>query len=391
MLVKKNILLILLFIFMLTNISIFGETSDSIWKQVSFMDYSISDKISIEGDWQYISNQDAFRDVEIYAQEKGSYFELIFEGSAIRWYASTGRTRGMANLYLNDKLLAENIDLYSEESKSNVLLYSKENLKEDIYTLKIEVLGEKNDNAVLPFVSIDSFAYIPTLAYMAAEIDKMNLHFSEYTSDLDEEKEEYIFLREKLIEAQEIFKREKVDTEKLYNAYLDSKRKFDDLNILQEGNINYRLVNSENWPEDIYKRIVNAMDEALEIYNKYGNFEKNLTVHYNQQVPTAQANYRGVITFGGSISTRVALHEIAHTLGVGTQARWQPMLSEGRWTGKYANQLIQEFDGEGAIISGDRHHFWPYGLNYNDESSYEDFKRHVKMVQALRKDMGLDY
>lgn len=34
-------------------------------------------------------------------------------------------------------------------------------------------------------------------------------------------------------------------------------------------------------------------------------------------------------------------------------------------------------------------HFWPYGLNQDSESSPVNDLRHIKMVEALRKDMGL--
>lgn len=47
-------------------------------------------------------------------------------------------------------------------------------------------------------------------------------------------------------------------------------------------------------------------------------------------------------------------------------------------------------DGEDATLSADRMHFWPYGLNFDNESSKENDVRHVKRVAALRKDMGID-
>lgn len=37
----------------------------------------------------------------------------------------------------------------------------------------------------------------------------------------------------------------------------------------------------------------------------------------------------------------------------------------------------------------DRMHFWPYGLNYDNESSPENDPRFVKMIAAFRKDMRL--
>jgi hypothetical protein len=130
------------------------------------------------------------------------------------------------------------------------------------------------------------------------------------------------------------------------------------------------------------------MDEAAATYNRHGDFDTHITVRYDPYVSTAHANFDGELTFGGSRSSRVALHEIAHTLGVGTQPKWNEMLQNGTWTGNHANHKLEEFDGQDAKINGDKWHFWPYGLNYGSASSTER-RRHVELVQALRRDMGL--
>src|SRR5690606_12053069 len=80
---------------------------------------------------------------------------------------------------------------------------------------------------------------------------------------------------------------------------------------------------SGKWPEDRRKRITDAMDSAVALYNKTGVFKKTLTANNSPGTPTADANYDGWINFGGSINTRVALHEIGHTLGIGTHPNWQ--------------------------------------------------------------------
>lgn len=146
----------------------------------------------------------------------------------------------------------------------------------------------------------------------------------------------------------------------------------------------------EQWPEDRKKRITDAMDAAVALYNTHGVFKKQLWANNSPGTPTADANYEGWINFGGSINARVALHEIAHTLGIGTHPNWQANLKDGKWTGKHALAQLREFDGEHATLSADRMHFWPYGLNFDNESSPDNDVRHVKMVAAMRKDMGLD-
>jgi len=52
-------------------------------------------------------------------------------------------------------------------------------------------------------------------------------------------------------------------------------------------------------------------------------------------------------------------------------------------------QQIHTFDGPGAVVNSDGTHFWPYGLNYDSEASTENNRRHVLMVAALRRDMGI--
>jgi hypothetical protein len=147
---------------------------------------------------------------------------------------------------------------------------------------------------------------------------------------------------------------------------------------------------SEKWPEDRRKRITDAMDAAVALYNKTGVFKKTLTANNSPGTPTADANYDGWINFGGSINARVALHEIGHTLGIGTHGNWQANIEDGKWTGKHALEQLREFDGKDAVLHADRMHFWPYGLNFDHESNKENDLRHVKMVAAMRKDMGID-
>ncbi len=163
-----------------------------------------------------------------------------------------------------------------------------------------------------------------------------------------------------------------------------------------QAQITYSLVaGSESWPADKRSAIIQAMDEAVDHYNNNGYFIKALTVEYNPNVPTADANFNGRIRFGGSISTRTALHEISHTLGVGTVSQWWARIgSSNTWTGSRANARVQLYNGEGVTVKCDNMHFWSssgptYGLNYPREDGSTNRIRHVRMVSALLWDMGL--
>ena len=157
-----------------------------------------------------------------------------------------------------------------------------------------------------------------------------------------------------------------------------------------EGPLTYGLSGgSEKWPEDRKKRIVDAMDAAVSFLNEHGDFKKHVTANNSPGTPTADANYDGWINWGGSISRRVALHEISHTLGIGTHPEWGANIKDGKWTGRHALKQLREFDGPDAILHADRMHFWPYGLNFDNESNPEADLRFIKMVAAMRKDMGI--
>ncbi|MFC0019584.1 SHD1 domain-containing protein [Roseibacillus persicicus] len=160
---------------------------------------------------------------------------------------------------------------------------------------------------------------------------------------------------------------------------------------LLAGPFTYQLSDGhENWPEDRKKRIVDAMEAAVIYMNKHGKFKKHVYANNSPGTPTADANFDGWINWGGSISRRVALHEFSHTLGVGTHPNWRKNIKDGKWTGEHALTQLREFDGPDAVLYADRQHFWPYGLNFDNESSEVNDLRFVKMLEALRKDMGLE-
>ncbi len=140
---------------------------------------------------------------------------------------------------------------------------------------------------------------------------------------------------------------------------------------------------------DRKQAIVNAMDEAVMLYNSLGIFDHHLTANNSPGIPTADGNINGQIRFGGQFNNRAALHEIGHCLGIGQHEKWGQLMVDGVWTGPNAKALLAELDGAGAVLHGDKMHFWPYGLNQDSEASPENNRRHVRMVAALRRDMGI--
>ena len=164
------------------------------------------------------------------------------------------------------------------------------------------------------------------------------------------------------------------------------------------GAVQYQLNEPDTWPEDVVVLIAEAMDEATHYYNCYADLSKTITVNYNPAVPTAEANVDGWLSFGadkGYMQTATAMHEVAHTLGVGYYP-WSELMAGGRWIGPQVDQLISSIPAEErdpdeysqrTYITGDSQHFWPYGLNQASEHQSEwSLIDHVRIVAAMQLD-----
>ncbi|KAL2104887.1 hypothetical protein VUR80DRAFT_9406 [Thermomyces stellatus] len=138
---------------------------------------------------------------------------------------------------------------------------------------------------------------------------------------------------------------------------------------------------------DAYARIEEAMTLAVDRHARLGSATKTVRVYYAPGVPTAEANYNGDLRFGSDrafMTERTALHEISHTLGVGQTAAFDQLCASGDWP--TALPLLREWDGPDAVINCGGGHFWPYGLNYDDEWSETNADRHVLIVNAMIAD-----
>ncbi|OLN91964.1 hypothetical protein CCHL11_01485 [Colletotrichum chlorophyti] len=138
---------------------------------------------------------------------------------------------------------------------------------------------------------------------------------------------------------------------------------------------------------DAYTKIEAAMKLAVARHSRLGKATKSLRVYYTPGVPTAEANYNGDVRFGSNrayMNERTALHEISHTLGVGQTAAFNSKCASGNWA--TALPLLRSWDGASAKINCGGSHFWPYGLNYDNEWSETNANRHVQIVNAMIAD-----
>lgn len=167
---------------------------------------------------------------------------------------------------------------------------------------------------------------------------------------------------------------------------------------IPEGTVAYTL--SSNITEEHYTRIDNAMSSAVNYYNDLTSIQGlSLDVNYGSGTPTAEASYGGWMRFGpdaGYQQTGTALHEIGHTIGVGTHSMWRgpssPLRetgSGGAWLGDRTTKLLQFLDNDPeSYLRGDATHMWPYGINgaHEDDGTAFLYIANSLISQALGED-----
>lgn len=142
---------------------------------------------------------------------------------------------------------------------------------------------------------------------------------------------------------------------------------------------------------DAYIRLTHSMNTAVEYYNDYSDHQRNVWVNYNPGVATADANIEGWMRFGSNrsyMNVRTCLHELAHTVGIGTSTGFDNLMVDGIWTGPEGNKTVKELTGDpNAVINRYGVHIGPFGLNYDSEgTSHEDFVNHCLLLESMRKD-----
>ena len=160
------------------------------------------------------------------------------------------------------------------------------------------------------------------------------------------------------------------------------------------GNITYTFhMPKDATDEDIevFRQMDAALREATGCYNlNTTGIRQEITVRYSPGTATADGSSNGNIRLGRYARTqRVCMHEIAHTLGVGTSPSWEKLVVNGVFTGINATQALRDATHDpNAILHADRMHFWPYGLNYDSEvTSPKDFVNHCRIVSAIISDL----
>ncbi len=153
------------------------------------------------------------------------------------------------------------------------------------------------------------------------------------------------------------------------------------------GDVTYTL-NLGNSPEE--QQVAASVATAAELCNTYASFNKHWNVFYNAGIPTAEGNYDGYMGYGSQRSVRVALHEGAHTFGMGTGPNYHNLIAGGVWKGQYGNQAqFDTFNSYADGLHGDGHAVWPGGFNYENEDGFIERIWMIRIQAAIRADMGI--
>ena len=166
-------------------------------------------------------------------------------------------------------------------------------------------------------------------------------------------------------------------------------------NTIKRGNFTWSFwwedPNADPDTKAAFDRIREAFDEATEYYNNFTSITKHVNVNYNTGTPTADANFDGWINMGPNPSyqrTGTAMHEMAHTVGVGTHSKYWELM-QGSWQGTQANKnMLMMTNDPNALIYGDGTHFWPYGINGAHEDSGDPmlYIIHALIIQGMKAD-----
>ncbi|NLY10659.1 MAG: LamG domain-containing protein [Firmicutes bacterium] len=182
--------------------------------------------------WATINDDRHVKGSETTTMSRHGHAEFTFEGSAIRWIASVGG-KGIADVYMNDELIAEGVDLYNPEVLYQQVIYEDLELEEGTYTLKVDVTGKKNPASITTQVGIDAFQYIPSLASVVADAQA---YLDEQTDNPDpayqEAKAAFVTV---LDQANQVLDKSRATREEKYRSIIDIRVALEEFKLATAG------------------------------------------------------------------------------------------------------------------------------------------------------------
>jgi len=95
------------------------------------------------GTWNTDNNNFYYTSTCHFSSTVGGYFEAPFHGTHVEWWGLQNVDLGFADVYIDDKRVAEGIDCYSP-IRTVRQLFSTSGLSAGTHTIKVEVAGSKN-------------------------------------------------------------------------------------------------------------------------------------------------------------------------------------------------------------------------------------------------------
>lgn len=136
-----------------------GDYLDSTTFKVEETDSSIK----YVGNWTNYTNENLSGGTAKYSINDGDYMEYSFYGFGVQLVSYKNIYKSIIKVTLDgDDANAEEIDLYSATDKFNQVIYSKTLISGGLHTIKIEITGEKNSNAVSFSGAIDAINILPS-------------------------------------------------------------------------------------------------------------------------------------------------------------------------------------------------------------------------------------
>jgi hypothetical protein len=111
-----------------------------------------------EGDWELVFLPDSFSMRITSSDETDATHELEFQGDTIVWYAVKDMDAGVAEIILDDQVVAT-VDLYSSTPMYQQPVFSETFGGVNWHTIRIRVSGTKNPASTGVYVKSDGFEY----------------------------------------------------------------------------------------------------------------------------------------------------------------------------------------------------------------------------------------
>ena len=95
---------------------------------------------------------------EHHTKNTGSYAQLTFRGTQIRWIATKANNRGKADVHI-DGVYKTTINEYSPTTLYQQVAYLKTGLSSGSHTIRIVCKGTKSASSTGVYIDVDAFKY----------------------------------------------------------------------------------------------------------------------------------------------------------------------------------------------------------------------------------------